>query len=75
MADMVSKERKLKSLVRKINAKIYSSPVSLLTDADEIPDFKKMECELAQLLEDLDLSVTRVCKDHEAQLGLMRIYG
>ena len=73
MVDLVEEEKNLKSLVRKINAKINSTPVSLLTDAEVIPEFKRKQDELVQLLEDLDLGITGVCEDYEAQMGQTKI--
>ena len=72
MADLDAEQRDLENLDRRINAKINSTPVYLLTDADIIPDFKKKEEEFVQLLEDLDLGITTLCEDHEGHLSLIR---
>ena len=73
MAVLDDEEKKLKGIVRKIKAKIDSSPIDDLIDVEMIPQYKSKQDELVSLLEDLHQGVAEICEEYEAQLGATRL--
>ena len=66
-------EKKLKTFTRKIDAKIITSPPTLLIDQEMIVTFRDTEKELMTLVEELNIGVAEICEDHEAMLGQSKV--
>ena len=73
MASLAEEEKKLKGIVRKLDAKMVSSSPSNLQRARMIPAYLETDKEILTLLEDLNLGVAEICEDFEAQLGQTKV--
>ena len=73
MSGLQEKETSLKTLCRKITANIEANPITILSEEEMIPLYKKTEEQLVALLVDLNVGAQEIFEDHAVELGDTKI--
>ena len=68
MSGLNEKETNLKTLCRRVTAKMDANPVSILNRMEMVPLYQKEEENLVALLEDLNMAALEIFEDHALEL-------
>ena len=73
MSGLEEKESALRTVCRKITAKMNANPANILNQVEMIPLYQEEEKKLVALLEDLDMGAQEIFEDHAVELGSTKI--
>ena len=73
MSGLEEKENKLKTLCRRISAKMSANPINILNNVEMVPLYLDTEKQLVALLVELDVGLQEIFEEHAVELGETKI--